>query len=370
MAPIHPIFFAASLLVGAAEASWNPTCTGEFKCSSLSSPDFSLWKSFQPHGVRECLYGHTEVTTTTGAQCERPCSGTRTAPCRCQTASEAKLNNSKHATFNLWVSVGLTLFAVIATCCLCQGLSGLDAKVHDEDEQPGPLGDGAEQPTQAGAVDIEAPLPSADMDSTFSSSSPEDVGVVEPRGAPAACFGGDTDPVSTPSTSTSDSVVRVQGSRDIPLSATASASEPSSHSADASVRAMLRSYGRDAGSAVDSALSKYKLLNWFFPCILAGALAYGCHVVLSDSPDGSFYGQLSDVMRVAAVSCVTSALLLVIRAAVADSMCLCFGRMFAAFLMILLVAGLVGVAWSAKSLTVTSETYFACEARHCIFGLC
>jgi len=343
MAPLHRIF-TATLVIKAA-AAWNPTCTGQFECSSLSSPDFSLWKTFDGQSVRECRYGHTEVTNNFGdEQCQRPCSGTRTAPCRCQTASEAKLKNSKHATFNLWVSVAITLFALIATCCVCQGLSGLDAKVHEEPEFLE-----SEPQAAAGASDIES------GSEVFAEHPPE-----------PPCFAGDVDVVVTPSTSTSDHVAHVQGNaNDASASASASLSE-----SIPPLRRKLQDLTSEATGRAVGVFNKYKLVNWFFPCLLAGALAYGVHVGLAHFEEGSYYQQVSEVMKIVAVACVTSAVLLVIRAGIADTICLCFGRMMTSALVVLLVVGLVGVAWSSKQLSQISQNYYACEARHCIFGLC
>jgi len=344
MAPLRHIFVATVVMQAA--AAWNPTCTGEFQCSSLSSPDFSLWKTFDGKSVRECRYGHTEVTENFGdEQCQRPCSGTRTAPCRCQTASEAKLKNSKNATFNLWVSVAITLFALIATCCVCQGLASLNAKVHEEPEF-------LESEPQAARVvsDIES-----GSEVFFAEHLPE-----------PPCFAGDVDVVLTPSTSTSDHVAHEQGNtNDVSTSASASLSE-----SIPPMRRKLQDLTREVTGTAVGAFNKYKLVNWFFPCLLAGGLAYGVHIGLAHFEDGTYYHQVSEIMKIVAVASVTSAVLLVIRAGIADTICLCFGRMMTSALMILLVVGLVGVAWSSKQLSQTSQAYYACEARHCIFGLC
>jgi len=334
----------ATLLVHAL-AAWKPTCNGEFQCSSLSSPDFALWKSVDDNGIRECLYGHTEATRGgIDGQCERPCSGVRTAPCRCQTAAEAQLKNSKAATFNMWVSVSITLFAVIATCCVCQCLASLDAKVHGED-----ICEGGESEVREDVVDMEA---ASDVNAEH---------VPTPL-----CFGGDLDVVMTPSTSSSNHVVGASGPRD---GTSVSTSVPSSESTS-SIRKKLQGWSRVVEGSAVGVFNKYKLVNWFFPCLLAGGLAYGVHVGLAHFEDGSYYHQLSEVMKIVAVACGISAFLLVIRASIADTFCLCFGRMLTSALMILLVVGMASLAWSAKQLSETSQTYFACEARQCIFGLC
>jgi len=64
-------------------ASATNQCNGDFECSDFDySQESPLWSWTS----KSCRYGHTEVN----GNCESPCQGTRTAPCRCMTEEEAE----------------------------------------------------------------------------------------------------------------------------------------------------------------------------------------------------------------------------------------------------------------------------------------
>ena len=93
------------------------------------------------------------------------------------------------------------------------------------------------------------------------------------------CFAGDTDLVPTPSTRTSDHVIRVQGSGDVASTMTSATSSESI----SWIGGWLRGNSRAVKVSSEGTSSKYKLVNWFFHCLLAGALAYGVHLGLATS---------------------------------------------------------------------------------------
>merc|ERR1712014_151120 len=113
--------------------------------------------------------------------------------------------------------------------------------------------------------------------------------------------------------------------------------------------------------------AKFRMLRWFFPLMACAGAAYGAYEIFSDMEDpDNFYKHLGDTLGIFGIVCAFCSLFLVVRAATADSLLLCAGRICGATCCLVPVISLAGIVWSVVKMIKAGDAYHSCEVNRCI----
>mmetsp|Transcript_98103 Transcript_98103/g.245885 ORF Transcript_98103/g.245885 Transcript_98103/m.245885 type:complete len:332 (+) Transcript_98103:64-1059(+) len=322
-------FLLAAGLLKVSYGGWNPTCTGDFACSSVTSDDLELIDSFLGGDEVTCRFGHIEID---GA-CEWACEGTRTAPCRCQSQAEAEESLTDGAQLSLYVSISITVPGLCSSLCMLCIVSRLQVAM-------------SRRRTLQHADGHEAPSLAAETSVDVEDGRPTDSGPADPE-AEAAEPQGDNRAAPLPPPAPSP-----------PLALTRS-SGPSAFE-----RVLERSE-----RVAFAHPQKAKLLRWFFPLLGLGFAAWGAYELLSPL-EGQFYDHLGTFLGIVGIAAAAVSLIILVFVAADSNPFLCIARMIAVAYFLLPLLGLAGIVWSLVRMQDPHGKYHACEMQHCIFGLC
>lgn len=326
---------------------------GRFECSSVTSDRPDLWSQSFNNGSVACKYGHTEVD----GLCEHPADGVRSAPCRCQTKEEAKYLITQGAQMSLWISMSAFLIGGCCSWCTCKGVGHLQWKINH---------------WHASSTDSER-MPSAGA------------GGSDGRGVPAAAAGAVTleEGVAAPEDDQPPAALgEAQQQLQNEARGEAEAEAGGEPAVVSAVNDEAPALGLNAGGALrqldvrtrriyNENLAKFHCLRWFFPLIFAGSAAIGAYFLFKgmEHPD-NFYKHLGDTLGIVGLVCTAFALCFVMRAAIADSMLICVGRMCGTVCCVFPVMGVAGIVWSVRQMVDADEEYHDCQVRRCLWAVC
>lgn len=265
-----------------------------------------------------CKYGHTEID----GECERPCSGETLGVCRCQTEEEAAQDIRSGATLSLVISSVVCLVGACTATCFC-----ISAQQYQRYLLRAATGSGnAGQAAAAGDVEAsetEAPQNPPDVQPRLSPAITEELGEVSRAGVRGVL-----------------------------------------------VRAASR-VSDGLGDATLAVAGKYWWLKWLFPLAACAGLAYAGYVLFKDLPHpDDFYRHLGNSLGIFAIVCGAVGFIFVVRAAFADNVLLCIGRIVGSVCVVVPLVSIAGVVWSILKLLSVGSSYHSCELRTCLWNAC